>query len=50
MTDLARSAGPNGSFPIVPLPREKWKGAVIPMRYTTWEYFDLELNDDQTQR
>ena len=50
MTDLARNDGPNGVFPIVPLPKEKWKGAVIPMRYTTGEYYDLELNNDQTQR
>ena len=31
------------NFEIVPLPKEKWKGTVVPMRYTTREYFDLEL-------
>ena len=28
---------------IVPLPREEWKGTPIPMRYTTEEYYDLEM-------
>ena len=28
---------------IVPLPREEWKGTPIPMRYTTEEYYDLEI-------
>lgn len=29
---------------IVPLPKEKWKGTVIPMRYTTEEYFDVTVH------
>ena len=29
-------------YQIVPLPKEKWEGTVIPMRYTTSEYFDVE--------
>lgn len=38
-------------FEIVPLPKEKWKGTVIPMRITTDSYFDLELTqtDDSFQ-
>jgi hypothetical protein len=33
------------SYEIVPLPKEKWKGTVIPIRYTTEEYFDVELTE-----
>ena len=33
-------------YEIVPLPKEKWKGTVIPMRYTTDAYFDLELTEN----
>lgn len=29
---------------IIPLFREKWKGTVIPMRYTAMEYYDVEIN------
>ena len=32
---------------IVPLPREKWKGAVVPIRYTTDAYYDLELTESE---
>lgn len=28
---------------IVPLPKEQWKGTIIPMRYTTAEYYDLDM-------
>ena len=42
---IARSSGQNGSFQIVPLPKENWKGTAIPMRYTTSEYYDLELTE-----
>lgn len=28
---------------IIPLPKEQWKGTVIPMRYTTEEYYDVDL-------
>lgn len=27
------------AFEIIPLPREKWQGTPIPMRYTTKEYY-----------
>ena len=33
-------------YEIVPLPKEKWKYTPILMRYTTEEYFDLELTQD----
>lgn len=33
------------SYEIVPLPRESWKGAVVPIRYTTNAYYDLELTE-----
>lgn len=28
---------------IIPLPKEQWKGTVIPMRYTTEEYYDVKM-------
>ena len=31
---------------IVPLPKEEWKGTPIPMRYTTEEYYDLEITTE----
>lgn len=31
-------------YKIVPLSKEQWKGTVIPMRYTTDEYFDVEVS------
>ena len=36
---------------IVPLPKQKWKGTLVPIRYTTDSYFDLELTetDDSIQ-
>ena len=30
---------------IVPLPKEQWKGVPIMMKYTTEEYFDLEISE-----
>ena len=30
---------------IVPLPKEEWKDTPIPMRYTTEEYFDVEITE-----
>ena len=33
-------------YPIIPLPKNEWKGTPIPLRYTTAEYFDLELTAD----
>ena len=28
---------------IIPLPKEQWKGTIIPMRYTTEEYYDVDM-------
>lgn len=28
---------------IIPLPKEQWKGTSIPMRYTTEEYYDVDM-------
>lgn len=33
------------AFEIVPLPREKWRGTPIPMRYTTTEYYDVAVEE-----
>lgn len=33
----------NRNSEIVRLPREEWEGTVIPMRYTTEEYFDVKI-------
>ena len=33
-------------YKIVPLPKEQWKGVPILMRYTTEEYFDLEVSEN----
>ena len=33
-------------YEIIPLPKEKWKGTPILMRYTTEEYFDLERSEE----
>ncbi|MBQ4257723.1 MAG: GNAT family N-acetyltransferase [Clostridia bacterium] len=33
-------------YEIVPLPKEKWKGTPVPIRYTTEEYFDLEAGEE----
>lgn len=30
-------------YQIIPLPKEQWKGTVIPMRYTTEEYYDVNM-------
>ena len=29
-------------YPIIPLPKNEWKGTPILMKYTTEEYYDLE--------
>ncbi|MCI5648314.1 MAG: GNAT family N-acetyltransferase [Fusicatenibacter sp.] len=34
-------------FPIVHLPKEQWEGAVIPMRYTTEEYYDVKVEREE---
>ncbi|MCM1038295.1 MAG: GNAT family N-acetyltransferase [Ruminococcus sp.] len=31
---------------IIPLPKEKWAGTVIPMRYTTQEYYDVTMEKE----
>ncbi len=31
---------------ILPLPKEEWEGTVIPMRYTTEEYYDVQIERD----
>ena len=33
-------------YNIVHLPRERWEGAVIPMRYTAKEYYDVRVKTD----
>ncbi len=43
MSDLQGTAK---ELPIVPLPREIWKGTPVPLRYTTEEYYDLETAQD----
>lgn len=30
-------------YKIIHLPKEQWKNAIIPMRYTTEEYYDVEI-------
>ena len=33
-------------YKIVPLPKEQWKGVPILMKYTTEEYYDLEVSEN----
>ena len=33
-------------YKIVPLPKEQWKGVPILMRYTTEDYYDLEVSEN----
>lgn len=33
------------SYDIVPLPKERWKGTPVPLRYTTREYYDVILSE-----
>ena len=35
------------NYEILPLPKETWKGAVVPIRYTTDTYYDLELTESE---
>lgn len=35
-------------YEIIPLPREKWKGTVVPICYTTDAWYDLELAESET--
>lgn len=32
------------TYEIIPLPKEQWEGTVIPMRYTTEEYYDVTID------
>lgn len=34
-----------GEYEIVHLPKDQWEGTVIPMRYTTEEYFDVSIDN-----
>ncbi len=31
------------SYPIIPLPKADWQGAILPIGYTTWEYYDVAM-------
>lgn len=33
----------NETYKIIPLPKEQWKNTMIPMRYTTEEYYDVKI-------
>ena len=33
---------------IIFLPKEEWEGTVIPMRYTTEEYYDVQVERDDS--
>lgn len=37
----------NEKLKIIHLPKEEWEGAVIPMRYTAEEYFDVAVEKDK---
>lgn len=37
----------DNDFEIIPLPKEEWEGTIIPMRYTTEEYFDVDIRNDK---
>ena len=28
------------SYPIIPLPKADWQGAILPIGYTAWEYYE----------
>lgn len=32
-------------YELVYLPKEQWEGTVIPMRYTTEAYYDIQMED-----
>ncbi|MBQ9123574.1 MAG: GNAT family N-acetyltransferase [Lachnospiraceae bacterium] len=34
-------------YEIIPLPKEQWEGTIIPMRYTTEEYFDVTIEKEK---
>lgn len=31
------------SYPIIPLPKADWQGAILPIGYTAWEYYDVAM-------
>ena len=33
--------------PIIPLPKSQWEGVIIPMRYTTEEYYDVNVEKSE---
>lgn len=35
------------NYNIIPLPKEQWEGTVIPMRYTTEEFYDVKLETEK---
>lgn len=34
-------------YEIVPLPKEQWQGTIIPMRYTTYKYIDVVIQENE---
>lgn len=34
-------------YELVYLPEKQWKGIVIPMRYTTEEYYDIQMEEKE---
>lgn len=35
------------SYPIIPLPKADWQGAILPISYTTWEYYDVAMQRER---
>ena len=35
------------TYQIVPLPKEQWRGTIIPMRYKTEEYYDVTIETEE---
>ena len=35
------------SYPIIPLPKADWQGAILPIGYTTWEYYDVAMQRER---
>lgn len=42
--DLKMITNKEAGFNIVPLPKKDWQGTIIPMRYTTSEYYDVAVD------
>lgn len=34
-------------YKIIPLPKAQWEGSIIPMRYTTEEYYDIDIQKEE---